>query len=128
MHMENIVGLLCSRIIWSQQTHRGMEWSSSRTVSPVLVTRSAPVAHRYTHATLRCKTLQYRKSFIPVSMYLWYDLADPVFTVWIWQVSRAGPMVIYCPIALYQYYGHSAILPFLYFLSIGWNCWAGSSD
>ena len=71
--MEKIVGLLCNRIIWSQQTHTGMECSSSRTVSPVRVTRGAPVAHRYTHAPLRCKTWQYHMTFIPLSVDVYAD-------------------------------------------------------
>ena len=39
---------------------------------PVLVTRGALVAHRYTAS-------QYSRTFIPLSMSLWNDLPDPVF-------------------------------------------------
>ena len=46
---------------------------------PVGVTRDALVAHRYTYAPPRCKNSQYRSSFIPLSVSLWNDLADPVF-------------------------------------------------
>ena len=35
-------------------------------------------AHRYTYATPRCRTSQYRRIFIPHSVFLWNNLADPV--------------------------------------------------
>ena len=44
-----------------------------------LVTRGALVAYRYTYAMPRCRTLQYSKIFIPFSVSLWNDLANPVF-------------------------------------------------
>ena len=46
---------------------------------PVRVTRGALVAHRYTYAPPRCRTLQYSRTFIPFSVSLWNDLANPVF-------------------------------------------------
>ena len=46
---------------------------------PVRVTRGALIAHRYTYAPLRCRTSQYRRTFIPLSVSLWNDLVDPVF-------------------------------------------------
>ena len=46
---------------------------------PVRVTRGALIAHRYTFAPPRCRTLQYRRTFIPLSVSLWNDLVDPVF-------------------------------------------------
>ena len=46
---------------------------------PVWVTRRALIAHRYTYAPPRCRTSQYRITFIPLSVYLWNDLVDPVF-------------------------------------------------
>ena len=46
---------------------------------PVLVTRGALVAHRYTYAPPRCRTLKYGRTFIPFSVSLWYDLANSVF-------------------------------------------------
>ena len=46
---------------------------------PVLVTRSALVAYRYTYALPRCRTLQYSRTFIQFSVSLWNDLADSVF-------------------------------------------------
>ena len=46
---------------------------------PARVTRSALVAHWYTYAPPRCRTLQYSRTFIPFSVSLWNDLANPVF-------------------------------------------------
>ena len=46
---------------------------------PVRVTRGAVIAHRFTSAPPRCRTLQYRRTFIPFSVSLWNDLSDPVF-------------------------------------------------
>ena len=46
---------------------------------PVRVTRGALVGHRYTYAPPRCRTLQYSSTFIPFSVSLWNDLANPVF-------------------------------------------------
>ena len=46
---------------------------------PVQVTCGALVAHRYTYAPPRCRTLQYSMTFIPFSVSLWNDLANPVF-------------------------------------------------
>ena len=43
------------------------------------VTRGTLIAHRYTYAPLRCRTLQYRRIFIPLSVSLWNYLVDPVF-------------------------------------------------
>ena len=46
---------------------------------PVRVQRGALVAQRYTYAPPCCRDSQYRSTFIPVLMSIWYDLADPVF-------------------------------------------------
>ena len=46
---------------------------------PVRVTRGALIAHRCTFAPPRCRTSQYRRTFIPLSVSLWNDLVDPVF-------------------------------------------------
>ena len=46
---------------------------------PVRVTRGAMIAHRYTYAPPRCRTSQYRWTFITLSVSLWNDLSDPVF-------------------------------------------------
>ena len=46
---------------------------------PVRVTRGALVAHRYTYAPPRCRTLQCSRTFSPFSVSLWNDFANPVF-------------------------------------------------
>ena len=55
---------------------------------PVRVTLGALVAHWYTYATSRCRTSQYRRTFVPLTVSrfffsfifsLWNDLADSVF-------------------------------------------------
>ena len=46
---------------------------------PVRVTRGALVAHRYTYAPPRCRISQYRRTFVPLSVSLWKEIADPVF-------------------------------------------------
>ena len=45
----------------------------------VRVTRGAQIAHRYTYAPPRCRTLHYLMTFVPLSVSFWNDLADPVF-------------------------------------------------
>ena len=86
---------------------------------PVRVTCSALVAHRYTYAPSRCRTSQYRGTFIHLTVSLW----DPVFDGVGLTVSRSGPKLIYWPTLLYPFLS-SAIFPFLFFLSIGWYCGA----
>ena len=46
---------------------------------PVRVTRGAVIAHRYTYASPRCRSSQYRRTFNPWSVSLCNDLSDPVF-------------------------------------------------
>ena len=46
---------------------------------PVWVTSSAVIAHLYTYEPPRCRTSQYSRTFIPMSVSLWNDLSDPVF-------------------------------------------------
>ena len=46
---------------------------------PVRVTRGALVAHLYAYAPPRCRTSQYCRTFVPLSVSLSNDLTDPVF-------------------------------------------------
>ena len=46
---------------------------------PAHVTRGALVAHRHSLAPLRCRTSQYRRTFMPLSVSLCNDLSYPVF-------------------------------------------------
>ena len=45
----------------------------------VWVTQGALVAHRYTYAPPHCRTSQYSRSFITLSVSFWNDLVNPVF-------------------------------------------------
>ena len=46
---------------------------------PVRVTRGAVIAHRYTYAPPHCRTSQYSRTFIHLSISLWNDIGEPVF-------------------------------------------------
>ena len=46
---------------------------------PVWVTHGAVIAHQYIYAPPSCRTSQYRRTFIPLSVFLWNNLSDPVF-------------------------------------------------
>ena len=46
---------------------------------PVRVTRGAVIAHRFTYPPPSCRTSQYHRTFIPLSISLWNDFSDPVF-------------------------------------------------
>ena len=46
---------------------------------PVRVTRGVVIVHRNTYVPPSCRTSQYRRTFIPMSVSLWNDLGDPVF-------------------------------------------------
>ena len=46
---------------------------------PARVNRGALVAHRHSFAPPRCRTSQYRRTFVSLSVYFWNDLSDPVF-------------------------------------------------
>ena len=86
--------------------------------------RCALVAHRYTYALPRCRTLQYSKTFIPFSVSLWNDLANSVFDGVSGGFQEQGQrffIVLSCSIPTIVFY----FFPFLFFLSIGWYCGAG---
>ena len=46
---------------------------------PARVTRGALVAHRHSFTPPRCRTSEYRRTFVPLPVSLWNDLSDPVF-------------------------------------------------
>ena len=46
---------------------------------PARVFLGALVAHRHLFAPPRCRTSQYRRSFMRLSVSLWNDRSDPVF-------------------------------------------------
>ena len=49
-----------------------------RVMVPLRITRGALFSHRYTYAPNRCRTSQYRRTFITFSRSLWNDLDDHV--------------------------------------------------
>ena len=74
---------------------------------PVWVTRGALVAHQYTYAPPRCRTSQYRRTIIHLSISLWNYLA-PVFdgvglagfksmvNAFLLDWAALSPFVLYC--------------------------------
>ena len=61
---------------------------------PAPVTPGDLVAHRHSFAPPRCRTSQYRRTSVPLSVSLWNDLiVTPCLMVWDWRVSRAEPML-----------------------------------
>ena len=80
---------------------------------------------RYTYAPSRCRTSQYSRTFIPVSLFLWNDLANPVFdgVGLAGFKSRSNAFFIgpSCSIPTIVF----TLFPFLFFPSIGWYCGAG---
>ena len=63
----------------------------------VRVTRGTLITHRYTYAPPRCRTSQYRRTFIPLSVSLWNDLVDPIFkqTIMIYSEKMAVQRIAY---------------------------------
>ena len=46
---------------------------------PAHVTCGALVAHRHSFVPPHCRTSQYRRTFVPLSVSLWNDLSEPMF-------------------------------------------------
>ena len=46
---------------------------------PERFTHGALVAHRHSFAPPSCRTSQYRRTFVPLSVSLWINLSGPVF-------------------------------------------------
>ena len=76
---------------------------------PVRVTRGAVIAHRYTYAPPRCRTSQYRGTFIPWSVSLWNEEQGQCLFI---GLAARSLFVSYC-------------FPFLFFHSMGWCCGVG---
>ena len=62
---------------------------------PVLVTRGALVAQRYTYAPPRCRTSQYKGLLFPSQCPSGTILLTPYSMEWDWRLSIAGPMIFY---------------------------------
>ena len=90
----------------------------------VRVIRGALIAHRYTYAPFRCRTSQYRRTFIAVlhlSGTIWLTSYS---MMWDLRVSRAGPMPFCWPSCslLFCLQLFSLSLLFLYRLVVwGWG-------
>ena len=87
--------------------------------------RSALVTQQYACMPPCSRTSQYHRTFIPLSVSLWKDLADPVFdgVGLVSFKSRANVFFIGLSCSILQQ--SSTIFPFLFFLSIGGYCRAG---
>ena len=89
---------------------------------PARVTRGALVAHRHSFEPPNCWTSQYRRTFVPLSVYLWNDLRDSLLMVWDSRVSRAEPMFSCWHDLLFLFY---LLLFYLFLPSICWWCGVG---
>ena len=92
---------------------------------PVRVTSAALVAHRYTYVPPRCRTSQYRWTFVSLSVSLWNNLADPRIrwcrTGGFQEQGQWFFIGLSCSIlAIVFYYFSLSLLPV-----IGWDCGAG---
>ena len=92
----------------------------------VRVTRGGVIAHRYTYVPPRCRTSQYRRTFILLPASLWKILVTPCSMVWDWRVSRAGRLPFYWPSCLLTFclllFSHS-LLSFYGLVLWGWGFW-----
>ena len=85
-------------------------------------------SHRYTYAPPRCRTSQYSRTFIPLSVSLWNDLANPVFdgVGLAGFKSRANVFFIglSCSIPIIIFYSFLFSLLSVYRLALwGWGLW-----
>ena len=63
-------------------------------------------------------------TFIPLSVFLWHDIADHVFDGVEMVVLRAGALLLYWPTPLVPFLS-STVFHCLLFLPVGWYCGAG---
>ena len=82
---------------------------------PVWVTRGALVAHRYTYAPPCCRTSQYSRTYFPLSVSLWNDLANPVFDGVGLTGFKSRANALYWPKLLHPYYSLPLFFPFFSF-------------
>ena len=73
------VGVLCMLYMIRSNPVHPLNGALPVPYVPVRVTGGALVAHRYTYAPPRCRTLQWSRILIPFSVSLWNDLDNPVF-------------------------------------------------
>ena len=94
---------------------------------PVRVTRGALIAHRYTFAPPRCRTSQYHRTFILLSLsgMIWLTT---YLMVWDWRVSRAGPMPFCWPSCSLLFCLQLFSLSFLFFYRLVVWVWGLRTD
>ena len=93
-------------------------------IAPLKHPRGALVAHRNSLAHPRCKTSQYRRSFIPLSVSLWNDLSDPMFDGEGLAGFKSMPMLSCWHDLLFLFW---LLLIYLFIPSMGWLCGVGVS-
>ena len=79
---------------------------------PVRLTRGALVAHRYTYSPPRCRTSQYHRTFVCLSVSLWNDLTDSVFDGAGLAGFKSRGNAFYWHMLLYPYYILLLLFPF----------------
>ena len=89
---------------------------------PARVTRGALVAHRRSFAPPRCRTSQYRRSFVPYLCLFRTILVTLCLMVWDWRVSRAEPMISCWHDLLFLF---CLLLFYIFHPSMCWLCGAG---
>ena len=80
---------------------------------PARVTRDALVAHRHSFAFPRCRTSEYRRTFVPLSVSLWNDLGCPALMVFHWPILRAEPILSSWPNLLFLFVSYYFLFFFL---------------
>ena len=91
---------------------------------PARVIRGALVAHRHSFVPPRCRTSQYRRSFMPLYVSLWNDFSDPVFDgVGLAGFKSRANAFLLALSALSVLY--PTILFFFFLRSMGWLCGVG---
>ena len=86
-----------------------------------IVTRGGLVTHRHSFVPPCCRTSQYRRSFVLLSVSLWNDLSDPVFdgVGLVGFKSRANAFLLACSALSFL------SMLYLFLPSMGWLCGVG---
>ena len=87
---------------------------------PARVTSCALVAHGHSFAPPRCRTSQYHRTIVPLSLTLWNHLGDCVFDGEGWRVLRAEPIRSCWTNLLFLAVSYYFLLP-----CVGWFCGVG---
>ena len=121
------VAVLCMLFKIKSNPMHPLSWALPLPYVPMHVTRGALVAHIYRHsfAPPRCRTSQYSRTFVPLSVSLWNILVAQYLMVWDWRVLRAEPMLSGWPNLFFHFVSYYLLL-----FCFPWvGCvWLGSSD